>query len=182
MNEKEKYQMVTTQRFVNSPPVTVQYPGAPPYSENSMNQMYISPQSYSDGGYATPNQYQTGPIPITDYSTTSRTGNPTIFQEPQNVYNIYTLEKYSANVHCSYCSNNIFTRVERKISSNGMAWAILCFFCGSWCLCLLVFCVDRFREFIHYCSVCNSLLGTYKPKFSGGYVCLLIFLSFIIIG
>ena len=118
------------------------------------------------------------PIPITNYANTTVVGN--IFQEPAN--NNYAFEKFSVKVRCNNCSNEQFTRVERKVSSNGMAWAILCCFCGSWILSLLVLCVDGFREFLHYCSSCNSLLGIHKPTFSRGLICLLVLLTVFIIG
>ena len=110
-------------------------------------------------------------IPITGYAPTSGLGHPSIFQANTNNY---TFEKDSLSVPCNNCSLELFTRVERKVSSNGMAWALLCCFCGSWLLSLLVLCVDGFREFHHYCSACNSLLGMYRPTFSGGMVFFLV--------
>ena len=100
----------------------------------------------------------------------------------QTIITSYELGKESVKVRCNYCSNEMFTRVDSKISSNGMAWALLCLFCGSWLLSLLVLCMDGFREFLHYCPSCNALIGVYKPTFSGGLVCLLVMLSFLVIG
>ena len=94
----------------------------------------------------------------------------------------YKLEKDSVKVRCMNCSAEQFTRVDSKISSNGIAWAVLCCFCGSWLLSLLVLCMEGFREFIHYCPSCNAIVGTYTPTFSGGLMCLLVFLSILVVG
>ena len=89
----------------------------------------------------------------------------------------YILEKNPVQVRCTNCRRDNYTRVENKISGNGMAWAIICCCFGSWLLSLLVLCVDGFREFLHFCPSCNSMVGTYKPKFSGGFICVLILLT-----
>ena len=57
MDEKQNCQRVNTGPWVNYPPPNVQYTSAPTYQENSMNQMYASPPSYSD---ATNIQSQSG--------------------------------------------------------------------------------------------------------------------------
>ena len=89
--------------------------------------------------------------------------------------------KDSVMVHCSNCRRNNFSRVESKVSSNGMVWAILCCCFGSWLLSLLVLCMEGFREFSHYCTSCNSLIAIYKPKFSSGLICLLVLMTVAII-
>ena len=49
----------------------------------------------------------------------------------------------------------VMTRVEDKIKAEGWIWAILCFFCGSWCASCLVCCLPGFKKFSHYCPVCG---------------------------
>ena len=90
---------------------------------------------------------------------------------------IAKLEKHSAGITCRNCRRENFTRVESKVSGNGMAWAICCCCFGTWLLSFLVFCMDGFREFTHYCPSCNSIVGMYKPSFSGGMICLLILIT-----
>ena len=89
--------------------------------------------------------------------------------------------KDSVMVRCSNCHRDSFSRVESKVSSDGMVWAILCCCFGSWLLSLLVLCMEGFREFRHYCTSCNSLIATYKPKFSSGLICLLVLMTVAII-
>ena len=93
------------------------------------------------------------------------------------------IRKESVQVNCTNCHITGFTRVESKIASHGWIWAILCFFFGGWLLSLLVFCIDAFKEFVHYCPSCNMMIGVYKPPFTGGLIALLILLpiGFIII-
>ena len=85
--------------------------------------------------------------------------------------------KNSVMVRCSNCQRDNFSRVESKVSSNGMVWAILCCCFGSWLLSLLVLCMEGFREFLHYCPSCNSIIAIYKPKFSSGLICLLVLMT-----
>ena len=87
------------------------------------------------------------------------------------------LKTDSVMVNCKQCRRENFTKVESKVHSDGKAWAILCCCCGSWLLSLLVFCMDGFREFSHYCPSCNAVIGTYKPKFSGAQIVMLILLT-----
>ena len=51
----------------------------------------------------------------------------------------------------------VMTRVEDKIKAEGWIWAILCFFCGSWCASCLVCCLPGFKKFSHYCPVCGCV-------------------------
>ena len=95
---------------------------------------------------------------------------------------VASLEKTSVQTHCNCCNDEIYTRVNNKISKNGIWWAVICLFCGSWLLSLLVVCMDVFRVYRHFCPSCNALIGEYSPKMSGGMICLLIFLSLLAIG
>ena len=93
----------------------------------------------------------------------------------------YRLEIESVAVRCNNCLKQDFTRVESKVSSNGKAWAFLCCIFGSCPLSLLFLCMDGFREFSHYCPSCNSMIGKYRPSFSGGLICRYVFLAFAIL-
>ena len=95
---------------------------------------------------------------------------------------VANLEKTSIQTHCNSCNNEIYTRVNDKISQNGICWAVTCCFCGSWLLSLLVLCMDAFKVYRHFCPACNAFIGEYSPKMSGGMICLLIFLSLLAIG
>ena len=87
------------------------------------------------------------------------------------------LKTESVMVNCKQCKRENFTKVENKVHSNGIAWAIICCCCGSWLLSLLVLCMDGFKEFTHYCPSCNAVIGIYKPKFHGGQIIMLILFS-----
>ena len=87
------------------------------------------------------------------------------------------LEKHSTRIVCSNCRKENFTRVEKKVSRDGMIWASCCCCIGSCYLSLLVLCIDVFREFIHYCPSCNSIAGRYKPSPSQGVGCLLFLIA-----
>ena len=92
------------------------------------------------------------------------------------------LEKVSVQTHCNSCNNEIYTRVNDKVSQNGICWAILCCFCGSWLLSLFVFCLDGFKVYRHFCPACNVFIGEYSPKMSGGVIALLFFLTILFVG
>ena len=92
-----------------------------------------------------------------------------------------TYGKDPVRTKCQNCFAEIFTRVDNRITSGGKLWAIFCCCFGSWLLSLMVFCVDGFREFIHLCPSCNRYIATYKPKFSGGAIVGLVFMSFLVV-
>ena len=94
---------------------------------------------------------------------------------------IQEIGKDSVMVRCTNCQKENFSRVESKVSSNGMVWAILCCCFGSWLLSLLVLYMEGFREFSHYCPSCNKIIAIYKPKFSSGKICLLVLGTVMII-
>jgi len=87
------------------------------------------------------------------------------------------VSKLSVMVRCTICQKENFSRVESKVSSNGKVWAILCCCLGSWLLSLLVLWMEGFKEFHHYCPACNSMIATYKPKFSPALIGLLVLLT-----
>ena len=117
------------------------------------------------------------PTPNVVYGSESCTKPVTVVQIATE-----TLNKSSVKVRCNNCSQEQFTRVESKVSSGGMMWAILCCCFGSPLLSFFVLCLDGFREFTHYCPSCNAWVGTYKPIHRGGQTCLLVCLSILIIG
>ena len=87
---------------------------------------------------------------------------------------IARLEKHSVIMICRNCHREIFTSVEKKISRRGVLWAVLCCCFLSFYLSLLVLFMDVFKEFIHYCPSCSSIIGRYIPPLSGGVICLFI--------
>ena len=92
------------------------------------------------------------------------------------------LEKLSVHTRCKSCRNEIYTRVGGKVSKNGIAWAILCCCFGSFLLSLLVFCLDGFKVYDHFCPSCNSFIGEYSPQMSTRMKVLLVFLSLLCVG
>ena len=85
-----------------------------------------------------------------------------------------SLRKHTTRIVCKNCRKENFTRVEGKVSGHGMQWAIACCCVGNLYLSLLVFCIDGFREFTHYCPACNAMAGKYNPSFSGEVSCVLL--------
>ena len=77
------------------------------------------------------------------------------------------LQMHSVKYYCSNCTYEQFTRVNSKVSCNGIVWAICCCFFGFWPLIYCVWCAEGFRKVEHYCPTCNGLLGTYESGFSG---------------
>ena len=51
----------------------------------------------------------------------------------------------------------VTTNVESNIRTSGWVFAILCCFCGSWLVSLMVLWLPGFRKFSHYCSRCGSV-------------------------
>ena len=93
-----------------------------------------------------------------------------------------SLKKASILTRCISCRNDIYTRVEGKVSQNGIGWALLCCCVGSILLSLFVFCLDGFKVYRHYCPFCNALIGEYSPEMSTGMKVLLVFLSLLCAG
>jgi uncharacterized membrane protein YdcZ (DUF606 family) len=141
--------------------------------------MYAPPPSYN---VATSNQFETGNMPQYGFNGINNTGyvskSPdTSLFHVEETKGMQEIGKVSVMARCTNCQRDNFTRVESKVSSNGMVWAIICFCFGSWLLSFLVLCMEGFREFLHYCPSCNSIIATYKPKFSSGLICLLVLLT-----
>jgi len=160
MAEKGNYPDQPQQPGMYYPPGPALNPPAPMYPPNNMDQMN-APPSYDQ---ATQPHYQPSKT-VQVYSGT-----------------VANLEKTSVQTHCNSCNNDIYTRVNDKISQNGICWAVTCCFCGSWLLSLLVLCMDAFKVYRHFCPACNAFIGEYSPKMSGGMICLLVFLSLLAIG
>jgi hypothetical protein len=140
--------------------------------------MYVPPPSYN--GY-TSNQLETGNIPQYGFRGITNTGNiSTVDVEGTKGIQEIGDSKFknrmedSVLARCTNCQKENFSRVESKVASNGMVWAILCCCFGSPLLSLLVLCMEGFREFSHYCPSCNSIIAIYKPKFSSVKICLLV--------
>jgi len=187
MEEKAKYptqpqpncQTQPQQPGMNYPPGAAPIPSVPMYAPNNMNQM-TAPPTYDQ---AVQPQYQPSPMPNVAYHTTVHHPAPPTNKIVQPyAATVAKLEKESVQTHCNSCNNEIYTRVEDKVSQNGICWAVTCCFCGSWLLSLLVLCMDAFKVFRHHCPACNAFIGEYNPKMSGGMACLLVFLSILVVG
>ncbi|XP_068628114.1 lipopolysaccharide-induced tumor necrosis factor-alpha factor homolog isoform X2 [Battus philenor] len=62
---------------------------------------------------------------------------------------------------CKSCNNQIITRVERRPSIRTHLFAMLLCVIGCWpCVCL-PYCVDSCNNADHYCTNCNSYIGSY---------------------
>ena len=85
-----------------------------------------------------------------------------------------SLGKHTTRIVCNNSRKENFTRVESKVSWHGMQWAIACCCLGNFYLSLLVFCINGFRKFTHYCPACNAMAGKYNPSFSGEVSCVLL--------
>ena len=118
------------------------------------------------------------------YTDTGYTPVPKVLGAPDmelGTYEKSQLGKFSAQTNCTSCNLHVTTNVDKKLSSGGWTWAILCCCCGSWLLSLLVLCMDNFWDYIHYCPRCTKKIATYSPEMSCGIKCLLVFASIGII-
>ena len=86
-------------------------------------------------------------------------------------------ETESTTLTCNTCSKEINTQVNSQVTLNGKVSAVLSIVCGCWFLGLLIFFMDGFKVFRHYCPECKVLVAEYKPPLSVGLVCFLIILS-----
>ena len=90
---------------------------------------------------------------------------------------------------CSVCQCEMVTRVEGRIARQENTWEsydqrgmpytcsgtfiAACICCGP-LFALLLLCLPGFREYDHFCSRCNNLLGSGNPKHSTGHTILII--------
>ena len=92
-------------------------------------------------------------------------------------------EKFRTRAKCSHCRKWVITHVENTVSGGACAWLILCLCCGSWLLIPLLFWVDCFQEWHHYCPTCEKKLKTYAPSASGellGFLLILYFAAIVL--
>ena len=111
--------------------------------------------------------HNTNPPPYTGTGYTQVPKDLNAANLESNVVTKSRLEKFPAITNCFNCNLQVNTNVEKKVSSGGWTWAILCCCFGSWLLSLLVLCLDCFHEWVHYCPRCSQLLATYTPSASG---------------
>ena len=88
-------------------------------------------------------------------------------------------QKIPVEVQCTNCHQDITTRVEDSVRSDGWVFFLCCCLFGSWLTGLLVGCLPGFRKFTHYCPKCKAVLGIGEPSHSCGHVALIIILSLI---
>ncbi|KAG9477097.1 lipopolysaccharide-induced tumor necrosis factor-alpha factor [Eleutherodactylus coqui] len=89
-------------------------------------------------------------------------------QVPVTVQTVYVQHPVSFHdrpiqICCPHCNRLTTTRLIH--SSGALAWLS----CGGLCLlgcgfgcCLIPFCIDSLKDVDHYCSNCETLLGSYK--------------------
>jgi len=179
MAEKSNYPTQPQQPGMYYPQGPAPNPNVPMYPPNDMNQM-SAPPTYDQ---ATQPYVQPSPMQNVAYTATVHQPMPPSGKTVQPYSaTIANLEKVSVQTHCNSCNNEIYTRVNDKVSQNGICWAILCCFCGSWLLSLFVLCLDGFKVYRHFCPACNVFIGEYSPKMSGGVIALLFFLTILFVG
>ena len=181
MAEKLNDPIQPQQHGIYYPQVPAPNPNVPMYPLNNMN----APPTYDQA-----TQPYIEPRPMQNVAYTTRVHQPTqpLSQTVQPFAASTTREKVSVPFHCNSCNNEIYTRVNKKVSQRGIFWVILCCFSGIFCVwgfCLLslfVLCLDGFKVYRHFCPACNVFIGEYSPKMSGGAIALLVFLPFLFVG
>ena len=84
------------------------------------------------------------------------------------------LTKFPANTYCHRCHCQVRTNVDKNISLRGCFWAM----CFSGCYLLwmlpLVWHLDCFQKYSHYCPKCNVKIKDYIPQAGSGTICIII--------
>ena len=96
--------------------------------------------------------------------------NPNPGEEPSQI-----------QIQCNNCHELVTSSVESSLRAQGWGFAICCLFFACGLPSFLVCCLPGFRQYTHYCPLCNALLWTDKPGHSRGHIALLIILSLILI-
>ena len=103
----------------------------------------------------------------------------TTFVEPQGPRNNHLqsaihLTKFPANTYCHRCHCQVKTNVDKNISLRGCFWAM----CFSGCYLLwmlpLVWHLDCFQKYSHYCPRCNVKIKDHIPQPGSGEICIMI--------
>lgn len=133
---------------------------------NSPPQSYLS-NNQQQMQYPMPNNYQY-PMPN---SNSMAQPQVLIYQQnrpinPNNYENQVDREMEIGNRNpidmiCPFCRRQIQTFVKHKsgLGTNFVA-LILCFAAGSFCLCFLPYLINRCKDAVHYCPLCNERVGT----------------------
>ena len=124
------------------------------------------------------NEYpSTANEPVAPTNTIVEIQSPAVFV-PEDM----KFKKVPVQNRCHHCNQEIFTRVRDEVNKDGICWAIFCYFCGSGIVSIIILrgCMDGFNVYQHVCPTCNSIIGRYNPKLSGGAICCL-FLPVILI-
>ena len=89
------------------------------------------------------------------------------------------LTKFPANTYCHRCHCQVRTNVDKNISLRGCFWAM----CFSGCYLLwmlpLVWHLDCFQKYSHYCPQCEVKIKDYLPQAGSGEICIIISLIII---
>ena len=103
----------------------------------------------------------------------------TTFFEPHGPRNNHghipiPLRKFPAKTYCNQCHCQVTTNVEKNISLRGCFWAMC--FSGCYLLWLLplVWHLDCFQKYSHYCPKCNVKIKDYIPQAGSGTICIII--------
>ena len=91
---------------------------------------------------------------------------------------------FSKHMKCHNCFWEMTTRVEDSVRDSGWWFAFFCCFLTwisyfSWINSLLVCCLPGFRQFSHYCPLCNVILGTARPKHSAAHIIVITVMSLL---
>ena len=84
------------------------------------------------------------------------------------------LRKFPAKTYCNQCHCKVTTNVDKNISIRGCFWAM----CFSGCYLLwmlpLVWHLDCFQKYSHYCPRCNVKIKDHIPQPGSGEICIMI--------
>ena len=123
------------------------------------------------------------PVPIVDHGIHANHDISSISDRHiQTDWTTPKLEKVSQHTRCKTCRNEVYTRVEGKVSKNGIPLAIFCCFFVNCFLCVLTLYLDGFKVYRHFCPSCKAFIGKYRPPMSTGIKVLLVFLTLLCVG
>jgi len=81
----------------------------------------------------------------------------------QNAIDMSYVGENRAYIRCNNCYQEVVTRVESRLSSDGWMWATMCCLFGSWIGSLIACFLPGFRNFTHSCPNCNAVVAVIKP-------------------
>ena len=155
------------------PPQMAGYSGQPP----PMAPGYVAQMPQMAPGY-TPVPMNTGPAYYTPQPGVPPTGkagqvapvpqgNVMHVVQPQVVQTVILnnrLGRHPVSTVCPRCGASVITNTTKIDGSMAWLWCFIIFILGGgiFCLCLIPFCVDSFKDVRHTCPNCKSVLGTHS--------------------